>query len=86
MYILKTPRVLLSAPSMHRQIQTTCFESAFIDNTLQTAGELEMNDWYTGNSEIILLLSQESWAMPQISPNWLNQYWLLACSTVLELL
>ena len=53
-----------------------CFESAFIKCSFQTAGELEMNDLYTGNSRIILFLSQEPCTSP-ISPNRPNQYWVL---------
>ena len=56
-------------PCKDRSIQKTCFKPNFIEQALKTTRELEMNDWYTGRYEIVLLLSQESHTMSQISQN-----------------
>ena len=65
-------------------IQAISFATAFIDDPLLTARELEMNDWYTGNSGIVVLLSQEPCAMLQLNSNRLNHYWVLDYCWVLE--
>ena len=57
---------------MQGQIQTTCFEQSLVNNALQTAGELEINDCYTGISAIVMLLSQEPHTPSQTSSNRLS--------------
>ena len=62
---LKTIEVILKAPNIQGHIQTTCFELAFIENTLKTTGELK-NEWLvTGNAWNFLTSQLE--VMPNIS-------------------
>ena len=70
---------------MQRQIQTTCFESIFIDNAFQTTRELENEKLVHCNVWNSSTPSQEPCAKSQISLNRLNQHSLLGYSKVLEL-